>query len=203
MRYFVMVMVTLLLCNTASAQLFRRRTSGNYYNNSAAQRPAMRPTTMQQSTKYVDEKDLPAGAPFSDPAVYPHIVIDGQKLDYDAEKNYYVLAGTDQRAIWLTYKDVNTGKTVRTLGKQKHASQEGQPLPDNAPAVVGSLRTGDGKTVVADGIAAPPARQQPKAPPTVKDPVGDRRIEQANKAEAPKPDPKSAPTVNKEPLIAP
>jgi hypothetical protein len=76
------------------------------------------------TTVYVTEDKIPDGSAGEMAKTAPHIILSGQKLDYDPELESYVYAevakkgpfkGKKTRCIWLSYVDKDTGKTVRIM----------------------------------------------------------------------------------------
>jgi hypothetical protein len=57
---------------------------------------------MMLSSVYIDESSLPGDLPTKELGKkYPRIIVDGQKLDFDAADGWYHYAGTDVRAGFM------------------------------------------------------------------------------------------------------
>lgn len=60
--------------------------------------------SLKDSPVYIDESEIPPLLRDVEMgAAYPHIVIDGEKLDYHADRGYYCYAGSKDRAMWLGF----------------------------------------------------------------------------------------------------
>lgn len=76
---------------------------------------------------YIDESNLPKN--FSSArhgSEYPHIVIGGERLDYDFKSKFYRYAGTNDRAMFLSYasKDVAVYKLMTPTRRDPQTGKE-------------------------------------------------------------------------------